>query len=129
MENSPLLSITETSLKDRNRTISVCNTLCVVCGLKEGWSASGASDECVELYVNGFDRLSCAQTVFFFTAWAIWDLKRPTQRLHPLGVDEAIHYLSPPYMKIFASLLFAMSEGPEEVDEWITRYQIGIPPV
>ena len=111
---------------DRQRALA-CRALLSHVGLTSLWSFEGPTDRAAELLEAGGGNLSSGEAIMLDLSWAVWNGNQLKHKNggYVMGFRDLINRLDQSNLQVVGSLLVAIAQGPERLDEWIKTHLAG----
>ncbi len=100
--------------RDRRQRAQVCRALLARIGLADAWTNDGPAIESPADLRRALERVQPGALTLLLLCWAVWDEKASLafSDVFRLGEQE---------LELVGDLLSSVSQGPEEIDRWISR--------
>ena len=100
--------------RDRVQRAQVCRALLARIGLADAWTSDGPAIDSPADLRGALDRLEPGALTLLLLCWAVWD------ETAILAFSDVFR-LDADQLGGIGDLLSSVSQGPEEIDRWITR--------
>ena len=100
--------------RDRHQRARVCRALLTRIGLADAWTNDGPAIQSPADLRRAVERVQPGALTLLLLCWAVWD------ETATLAFSDVFR-LDADQLGVIGDLLSSVSQGPEEIDRWITR--------